>query len=85
LYVFDCGLLNVTTEGVQRYRVTPAQVGETRMAVPCFLVAHPRGTLMWDLGVIPDGDVDAQHEHQGREGGGTKDDQRDHYVVAHSH
>jgi glyoxylase-like metal-dependent hydrolase (beta-lactamase superfamily II) len=60
LYVFDCGLLNVTTEGVQRYHVTPAQVGETRMAVPCFLVAHPRGTLMWDLGVIPDGDVDAQ-------------------------
>jgi len=60
LYVLDCGLLNVTTEGVQRYHVTPAEVGETRMAVPCFLIAHPRGTLMWDLGVIPDGDVDAQ-------------------------
>jgi glyoxylase-like metal-dependent hydrolase (beta-lactamase superfamily II) len=60
LYVFECGVLNVTTEGVQRYHVTPAEVGETRMSVPCFLVAHPRGTLMWDLGVIPDGDVDAQ-------------------------
>jgi hypothetical protein len=54
LYVFDCGLLNITTEGVQRYHVTPAEVGESRMSVPCFLVAHPRGTLMWDLGVIPD-------------------------------
>jgi glyoxylase-like metal-dependent hydrolase (beta-lactamase superfamily II) len=60
LYVFDCGLLTVTTEGVQRYHVTPAEVSEPRMSVPCFLVAHPRGTLMWDLGVIPDGDVDAQ-------------------------
>jgi glyoxylase-like metal-dependent hydrolase (beta-lactamase superfamily II) len=60
LYVFDCGLLNVTTEGVQRYHVTPAEVGEPRMSVPCFLVAHPRGTLMWDLGVIPDGDVDGR-------------------------
>ena len=24
------------------------------MPVPCFLIAHPRGTLMWDVGVIPD-------------------------------
>jgi N-acyl homoserine lactone hydrolase len=60
LYVFDCGLLNVTTEGVERYHVTPAEVGETRMSVPCFLVAHPRGTLMWDVGVIPDSTVEAQ-------------------------
>ena len=60
LYVFDCGLLNITTEGVQRYHVTPAEVGETRMSVPCFLIAHPRGTLMWDLGVIPDSTVEAQ-------------------------
>jgi len=54
LYVFDCGLLNISPEGVARYHVTPAEVGETRMPVPCFLVAHPRGTLMWDVGVIPD-------------------------------
>src|SRR5580765_2366076 len=60
LYVFDCGLLNITTEGVLRYHVTLAQVGETRMSVPCFLIAHPRGTLMWDLGVIPDAVVEAQ-------------------------
>jgi N-acyl homoserine lactone hydrolase len=60
LYVFDCGLLNITTEGVERYHVTPAEVGETRMSVPCFLIAHPRGTLMWDVGVIPDSVVDAQ-------------------------
>ena len=56
LYVFDCGVLNITTAGVERYHVTPAEVGETRMSVPCFLIAHPRGTLLWDLGVIPDGD-----------------------------
>jgi glyoxylase-like metal-dependent hydrolase (beta-lactamase superfamily II) len=24
------------------------------MSVPCFLVAHPRGTLMWDVGAVPD-------------------------------
>jgi glyoxylase-like metal-dependent hydrolase (beta-lactamase superfamily II) len=54
LYVFDCGLLNISPDGVARYHVTPVEVGETRMPVPCFLVAHPRGTLMWDVGVIPD-------------------------------
>ncbi len=60
LYVFDCGVLNITAEGVARYHVTPAEVGETRMPVPCFLVAHPRGTLMWDVGVIPDATVERQ-------------------------
>ena len=54
LYVFDCGVLNISAEGVARYHVTPAEVGEARMPVPCFLVAHPKGTLMWDVGVIPD-------------------------------
>jgi glyoxylase-like metal-dependent hydrolase (beta-lactamase superfamily II) len=24
------------------------------MSVPCFLIAHPKGTMMWDVGVIPD-------------------------------
>jgi len=60
LYVFDCGRLNISPEGVARYHVTPAEVGETRMPVPCFLIAHPKGTLMWDVGVIPDATVEAQ-------------------------
>lgn len=58
LYVFDCGRLNISREGVERYHVSTAEVGETRMPVPCFLVAHPKGTLMWDVGVIPDDDVE---------------------------
>ena len=60
LYVFDCGVLTVTPQGVERYHVTPAEVGETRFAVPCYLVAHPRGTLLWDVGVIPDSVVETQ-------------------------
>src|SRR4030095_10386635 len=60
LYVFDCGMLTITTEGVTRYHVTPGEVGDTRMPVSCFLVAHPKGTLMWDVGVIPDATVEKQ-------------------------
>ena len=60
LYVFDCGMITFSAEGVARYHVTPAEVGETRMPVPCFLVAHPKGTLMWDVGVIPDATVEKE-------------------------
>jgi glyoxylase-like metal-dependent hydrolase (beta-lactamase superfamily II) len=60
LYVFDCGTLTPNREGVERYHVTMQEVGEIRMPVPCFLVVHPRGTLMWDVGVIPDSVVEAQ-------------------------
>ena len=66
LYVFDCGVLNISKEGVERYHVTTAEVGETRMPVPCFLIAHPKGTLMWDVGVIPDRLVDAQAQRGAR-------------------
>src|SRR5947208_15175545 len=66
LYIFDCGMLAITPEGVTRYHVTPAEVGEARMPVPCFLVAHPRGTLMWDVGVIPDAIVEKQAAAGGR-------------------
>jgi glyoxylase-like metal-dependent hydrolase (beta-lactamase superfamily II) len=60
LYVLDCGLINVNRAGVERYNVTPEEVGETRFVVPCFLIAHPRGTLMWDLGIVPDDTVEAR-------------------------
>ena len=60
LYVFDCGVINVNRAGTERYKVTPEEVGETRFAVPCFLIAHPKGTLMWDLGILPDETVEAR-------------------------
>ena len=58
LYVLDCGMLDIDPAGVARYHVTEKEVVESRMPVPCFLVAHPKGTLLWDAGVIPDADVE---------------------------
>jgi N-acyl homoserine lactone hydrolase len=60
LYVFDCGVINVNRAGTERYKVTPEEVGETRFSVPCFLVAHPKGAMMWDLGILPDDTVEAR-------------------------
>ena len=53
LYVFDCGTL--ASADMSRYRLTDADVETTRMSVACFLVSHPRGVLMWDVGAVPDG------------------------------
>ena len=53
LYIFDCGKLKIADTTV--YGFTPSQLAAAEMAVPCFLIAHPKGTLMWDTGVIPDG------------------------------
>ena len=30
------------------------QLASSDMVVPCYLVAHPKGVLLWDAGVIPD-------------------------------
>ncbi len=52
LYVFDCGALPVadtTPFGLKKEEVTT-----TDLSVACFLVAHPKGTLIWDPGAVPD-------------------------------
>ena len=55
LYVFDCGVL-VRGEPTA-YNLTREQVGDTNFADACYLVAHPRGTLLWDVGIIPDAQI----------------------------
>jgi glyoxylase-like metal-dependent hydrolase (beta-lactamase superfamily II) len=52
LYVFDCGRL--TVEDPSRFNFTKAEVAVLDLSVPCFLVVHPKGTMMWDVGVVPD-------------------------------
>ena len=52
LFVFDCGNLKIGDPG--RYHLKPEEMATTNMSVACFLIAHPKGTLMWDVGVIPD-------------------------------
>jgi N-acyl homoserine lactone hydrolase len=52
LYVLDCG--DITGSSMEPYGLKPEQVASTSMVTPCFLIVHPRGTLMWDTGEIPD-------------------------------
>lgn len=53
LYVIDCGILNIPD--TSPYQLKKEDLAESRMSAPCFLVVHPKGTLMWDTGPVPDG------------------------------
>jgi N-acyl homoserine lactone hydrolase len=50
LYVFDAGRLKSGNPAVLLER----GVKTTDMSVEAFLIVHPKGTLLWDAGVIPD-------------------------------
>jgi glyoxylase-like metal-dependent hydrolase (beta-lactamase superfamily II) len=52
LYVFDCGVIKGL--GVDLFGFKKDEVPIRDFFVACYLVAHPKGTLMWDVGVIPD-------------------------------
>jgi N-acyl homoserine lactone hydrolase len=55
LYIFDCGVLKPADAKSFGFD----HVAELKMSVPCFLVVHPKGTMMWDVGVVPDSDFKA--------------------------
>jgi len=52
LYVFDCGVLHNSDMG--RFNLKKEDVTTTDMSIACFLIAHPKGNLIWDTGAIPD-------------------------------
>jgi N-acyl homoserine lactone hydrolase len=52
LYVFDCGKLTIGDPGPFGFKKD--DLATTDMSDPCFLVVHPKGTLMWEVGVLPD-------------------------------
>jgi len=55
LYIMDCGL--ITAMNPENYDLRVEEIaGTTDFFTPCYLVEHPEGTLMWDLGQIPDAD-----------------------------
>jgi N-acyl homoserine lactone hydrolase len=54
LYVFDCGTIHVANTEV--FGLKKEEVATSDLAVPCFLVVHPKGTLVWDVGAVPDAD-----------------------------
>ncbi|TDG13331.1 N-acyl homoserine lactonase family protein [Seongchinamella unica] len=49
LYVFDCGLIKL--ESLELFNLKPADSPVREMVVPCFLVEHAKGRLLFDGGL----------------------------------
>lgn len=52
LYIFDCGVIKGL--GVDQFGFKVGEVPPRDFFVPCYLIVHPKGTMMWDVGVIAD-------------------------------
>ncbi|AKV00568.1 AttM/AiiB family protein [Labilithrix luteola] len=50
LYTLDCGRIEITDFGSFTDSGKPVGKGKT-LADPCYLIKHPKGTLLWDTGL----------------------------------
>ena len=48
LYVLDCGKITVANGDSMGFK--PGELATSNMVTPCFLIVHPRGSMMWDTG-----------------------------------
>jgi glyoxylase-like metal-dependent hydrolase (beta-lactamase superfamily II) len=56
LYILDCGTIGPMDAAL--FSLKPNEVKrDVNFVTPCYLIVHPRGTLMWDVGQIPDKDI----------------------------
>jgi N-acyl homoserine lactone hydrolase len=56
LYILDCGTIapmDPTLFSLKKEEVK----GDVSFVSPCYLVVHPKGTLVWDVGQVPDKDI----------------------------
>ncbi len=53
LYVLDCGTIAPMDPGL--FGLKPGEFkGDASFVTPCYLIVHPKGTLIWDVGQVPD-------------------------------
>lgn len=58
LYILDCGI--IVAMNPASYDLKPEEIkGPLDFITPCYLVVHPKGTLMWDVGQIADANMPA--------------------------
>jgi glyoxylase-like metal-dependent hydrolase (beta-lactamase superfamily II) len=56
LYVMDCGTIVAMDPALYGLKAEEIH-GDTAFVTPCYLVVHPKGTLVWDVGQVPDKDI----------------------------
>ena len=53
LYIMDCGTIGAMDMALYNLKLDELK-GPATLVNPCYLIVHPRGTLMWDVGQISD-------------------------------
>jgi len=56
LYIMDCGTIMPMDPALYSLKAEEIK-GDTGFVTPCYLIVHPKGTLLWDVGEIPDKDI----------------------------
>ena len=49
LYVFDCGLIGFSD--ISMFSLSNDETPVRELFVPCYLIEHPEGRLVWDAGL----------------------------------
>lgn len=57
LYVLDCGTIGPLDPALFDLSAGELAADAAWLASPCYLVVHPKGTLLWDVGQVPDADI----------------------------
>ena len=53
LYILDCGTISPMDPALFSLKKEEVK-GDVSFVSPCYLIVHPRGTLVWDIGQVPD-------------------------------
>jgi N-acyl homoserine lactone hydrolase len=53
LYILDCGTISPMDPALFGLKKEEIK-GDASFVSPCYLVVHPKGTLVWDVGQVPD-------------------------------
>jgi N-acyl homoserine lactone hydrolase len=56
LYILDCGTIAPMDPAL--YNLTKEEIaGDGGLVSPCYLIVHAKGTMVWDVGQVPDKDI----------------------------
>jgi N-acyl homoserine lactone hydrolase len=53
LYILDCGTISPMDPALFSLKKEEIK-GDASFVSPCYLIVHPKGTLIWDVGQVPD-------------------------------
>jgi glyoxylase-like metal-dependent hydrolase (beta-lactamase superfamily II) len=56
LYILDCGTISAMDPALFSLKKEEIK-GDGSFVSPCYLIVHPKGTLVWDVGQVPDKDI----------------------------